>query len=278
MPNVCGIEIGGFSFGGIETCLDLPRFRLAFDMGRTPDEVVARETILFTHAHVDHMAGVAWHCGMRNLRGLKPPTYVVSHENAAAFRDLFDAWRRLDRSEMAHELVVLGPGEEWVTPRNTTIRPFRSPHRAPCQGYTLSTKRNRLAPRFAGLSRAELDAARAQGETLSDTVELLEFAFTGDTLIDVIEREETVRTARVLAIECTFLDERVPVERSRAMGHVHLDEIVERADLFQNEGILLTHFSTRYSPAEIESLLDRKLPARLRERVTPFLTARRSRA
>jgi hypothetical protein len=63
--------------------------------------------VLFTHAHVDHMAGVVWHCATRKLRGMQPPTYVVGRENTEAFRELFAVWRRLDRSELPHELVEL---------------------------------------------------------------------------------------------------------------------------------------------------------------------------
>ena len=87
-------------------------------------------------------------------------------------------------------------------------------------------------------------------------------------MIEVVEREEVVRKAKVLVMECTFIDERVPVKKAREKGHIHLDEIVERAELFENEAILLTHFSARFNAAEIEAALDKKLPAGLREKVT----------
>ena len=109
------------------------------------------------------------------------------------------------------------------------------------------------------------------GERITDEVEAIEFAFTGDTLIEVVEREEMVRTARVLVMECTFLDDRVPVAKSRESGHVHLDELVERVDLFANERILLTHFSARYSRREITEILERRLPESLKARVTALL-------
>jgi ribonuclease Z len=76
----------------------------------------------------------------------------------------------------------------------------------------------------------------------------------------VVEREEVVRKARVLVIEVTFVDERVSVEQCRSKGHVHLFEVVERAELFRNEALLFTHFSARYSAAEIVAALDRSLP------------------
>jgi ribonuclease Z len=63
----------------------------------------------------------------------------------------------------------------------------------------------------------------------------------------------------------------VSVEKARSKGHVHLDEIAERADLFENEALLFTHFSSRYQPYQIERALDRRLPPHLRERVHALL-------
>jgi ribonuclease Z len=72
----------------------------------------------------------------------------------------------------------------------------------------------------------------------------------------------------------TFLDDRVPVAEARAKGHVHLDEVVERAELFENEALLFTHFSARYRPAEVRAILAARLPPALAERVTPLLPER----
>ena len=85
MPRLAGHRIEGLSVGGVETCIDCPELKLAFDVGRCPDEAVNRPTILFTHAHMDHMGGVAWHAATRALRGLAPPTYVVPRENETDF-------------------------------------------------------------------------------------------------------------------------------------------------------------------------------------------------
>ena len=70
------------------------------------------------------------------------------------------------------------------------------------------------------------------------------------------------------------MDDRVPVAKARGSGHIHLDELIERADLLQNEAILLTHFSARYSDQQIVAALDRRMPKHLRERVTPLLQGR----
>ncbi|MBL8861812.1 MAG: hypothetical protein JNK02_07340 [Planctomycetes bacterium] len=271
--TLAGVTVRGVSVGGIETCIDLPELGLTFDIGRAPEASIARGTVLFTHAHMDHLGGVAYHCALRALRRLPPPTYVVGHENLDAFRDLFDAWRRLDRSTLAHTLVPLGPGEEHALSPRLVARPFRAYHRAPCQGYAIVERKTRLRGELAGRDESELRGARARGESLTETVEVPRVAFCGDTLIDVVEREEVVRVARLLILEVTFLDARVPTAEARAKGHVHLEEVCERADLFQNEALLLTHFSARHGPAEVRRILAQRLPASLRDRVVPFLPA-----
>jgi ribonuclease Z len=275
MPRLAGISIEGLSIGGLETCIDLPELKLAFDIGRCPPAAVARPTILFTHAHMDHMGGVAYHAATRELFGMAPPTYVVPRENAEAFEELCAAWRKLDRSDLPHHTVAIAPGEEHALPNRMVARPFRSPHRVPCQGYALYSKKRRLKARYHGLSSNEIRDLRAQiGDEVTELVETVEIAFTGDTLIEVVEREEVVRKARVLVIEVTFVDDRVSVEECRSKGHVHLREVAERAELFQNEALLFTHFSARYKSDEIVAALDRELPPELRARVTPLLDGR----
>jgi ribonuclease Z len=271
MPRLSNLLVEGVSIGGLETCLDLPEWKLAFDLGRCPDFAVNRPTILFTHAHMDHMGGVAWHAATRHLRRLGAPTYVVPRENEAAFAELFDVWRKLDKSQLEHRLVALGPGEEFVLPNRLIVRPFRSYHRVPCQGYALWSRRRKLKPEHLGKRQDELRVLRETDELAFDTLETPEFAFTGDTLIEVVERTEVVRKARVLAMEVTFLDELVNVQQCRDKGHIHLEEVLERADLFENEALLFTHFSTRYSAERVREILERRLPSVLRGRVTALL-------
>lgn len=271
MLQLAGISIDALSIGGMSTCIQLPGMKLALDIGRCPPSAVQREVVLLTHGHIDHIGGICYHAATRGLLGLTPPTYVVGHENVKALDALFNAYRRLDRSRMAHTLVPLGPGEEWRTPKGYLVRPFRSLHRVPCQGYGIWSARNKLKPEYHGLSGHQIRDLRLSGVPVSDEILKPELAFTGDSLIEVVDNEEVVRTARVLVMEVTFVDDRVTVEQCRQKGHIHIDEVAERADLFENEAILLTHFSARYKAAEIIEAMDKKLPKHLRERVTPLV-------
>jgi ribonuclease Z len=71
------------------------------------------------------------------------------------------------------------------------------------------------------------------------------------------------------------VDDEVSVKSCRSKGHIHLYEVAERAELFKNDAILLTHFSARYHANDILRALDKHLPPDLRERVTPLLSGHR---
>ncbi len=273
--RLAGHLVHAVSIGGIETCIELPGLDLCFDIGRCPHSAIRRSRVLLTHAHMDHMGGIAYHAATRDLYKIKPPTWYVPRENEADLRALLDVWRRLDQSDFPVNVVPCGPGDRVDLGKGWVATPFRSPHRVACQGYALRKQRHRLKPELAHLDQRGIRELRATGVEVSNTTEVVEFAFTGDALPEVIEREEAVRTARLLVIECTFLDGRVPVAKARESGHVHLDQLLERGELLQNESILLTHFSARYGDREIVEILDRRLPGHLRQRVTPLLAGRK---
>jgi ribonuclease Z len=69
-------------------------------------------------------------------------------------------------------------------------------------------------------------------------------------------------------MECTFLDERVAVPEARAMGHVHLDELVERAELLPGGKVVLSHFSARYDDDEIQRLIAGRVPEDWRAKIS----------
>ena len=73
--------------------------------------------------------------------------------------------------------------------------------------------------------------------------------------------------------ECTFVDDAVSPEGARDFGHTHIDELAAAArdGKFQNEAVLLIHFSARYRGREIEDAIAEKFPEEFAKRVTPLL-------
>ena len=271
MLEVGGHKLNAVSVGGLETCIELPSWKLCFDIGRCPPTAVRRPRVLFTHAHCDHMGGVAHHCSQRDLIGMEPPTYYLPEESASAFEELMAVWRRLAHSDFPCTVVPVRPGQRLDLGRQQWARVFRAVHRVPTVGYVLGTIKKKLKPEFHDASQHQIRKAAQAGIAVSEVLERPEIAFCGDTAIDVLKREEFVRTARCLILEVTFLDDNVSVKSAREHGHVHLDEVIQHADLFENEHILFTHFSSRYRRKDIVRILRERLPRELSERVQPLL-------
>ncbi|CAM6023150.1 unnamed protein product [Sphagnum balticum] len=75
------LEIDGFSIekvsvGGQETCVMIPATKVAFDIGRCPEQAVSQDFLFITHAHMDHIIGEELNIG-RNLVVKPFQTYHV---------------------------------------------------------------------------------------------------------------------------------------------------------------------------------------------------------
>ena len=88
---------------------------------------------------------------VKNVGAAQVGTIVEERRAKGAFRDLFEVWRRLDRSHLPHELIVAGPGDEVDLGTRRRALPVRAVHRAPCQGYAIVERRPRLATRLRGV-------------------------------------------------------------------------------------------------------------------------------
>ena len=66
--------------------------------------------------------------------------------------------------------------------------------------------------------------------------------------------------AEILIMEMTFIAADHAADEIDKQGHIHLDEVVERASMFENEVVIAGHFSTRYSNKQIHRLVEKSLP------------------
>ncbi|RHN57858.1 putative ribonuclease Z [Medicago truncatula] len=252
--NIEGYQVEGLSIGGHETCVIFSNFRVAFDIGRCPPRAVSMDFLLISHAHMDHIGGLPMYVATRGLYRMKPPTIIVPISVKEDVEKLFEIHRKMDQSELKHNLIGLDVGEEFSLRQDLKVKAFRTYHVIPSQGYILYSVKNKLKPEYIGLSGDEIKKLKFSGVEITNTLKEPEIAFTGDTMSDFIidENNTDVLRAKVLVLESTFVNNEMTVEHARDYGHTHLSEIISYADKLQNKAILLIHFSARYTVEEIQ--------------------------
>ncbi|KIZ00521.1 Nuclear ribonuclease Z [Monoraphidium neglectum] len=217
-----------------ETCIILPRLRVAFDVGRCPQ-----------------------------LLGMDPARYVVHPHYVDRLHQLLALCKDLEGGSppLMYDITPLQTGEEITLPSGHI-------------GYLLYSYRKKLKAELVGRSQEEIRALRAAGQEVTDTYQIPEVAFTGDTSGALFEDPATpadLYRAKLLIVELTFVDETVSFEQARERGHMHVADLVAHAHKFHNEAILLIHFSARYTRAQILAALEANMPPSLRSKCVPFL-------
>ncbi len=264
------LSLVGVSVGGVYTALHVPELSVLLDAGMSPRSFVGAETLLLSHGHADHIGALPALIGVRGLSHAPAPRTFLPREIEKDVAEGVEAFSRGQHRRLELPLVPVEPGDEYALGADLHVRVFRTRHSVPSVGYLLFRKVNKLRAEFKQLAPSELSRRRKAGDDLFFTEERRELAYATDTLIDVLDENPCLYDTRTLILECTFLDEKKGKEDTRKKCHVHLDEILERADLFQNEHLVLMHFSQGYRPRDVHEILKRRLPSNLATRVKVF--------
>lgn len=265
--------VRGMSLGGVYTSLHVPELDCVFDVGIALRSASAVPTLFLSHGHADHVGAITTFLGARALHGNRKPLRVIMP--AEIVDDLMAGLRAmaaLQRWPLDIEPIGLRPGDSYQLRKDLAVRAVKTFHPVPSLGFLLVQRIDKLKSEFLGLPGAEIGRRRAAGEDLFDRVERAELAYLTDTLISVLDHSPEVLAARVLILESTFLDGRKSRDAARAGCHVHLDEIVERADAFAaTPQLVLMHVSQLYQPGEVVPILDARLPPELRAKTQAFV-------
>jgi len=264
--------IRGISVGGVYTSIAVPELGIVFDAGASPRSSSAVDTILLSHGHVDHIGALPALLGIRALVGkTRPPRVVMPVEIVDDLTAALAALSKLQRFALDIEPIGMAPGDEVALRGDLRIRAVRTFHPVPSLAYLVVRRVAKLKNELLGLPGPEIAARRRAGEDVTDYDERTELAYATDTLVSVLDHSPELLRARVLIVECTFLDQRKTLEAARAGCHIHLDELIERAERFENEHIVMMHVSQIYRPDEVAGILDARVPPALRRRIIPFV-------
>jgi len=262
--------VEGVSRAGVETWYRIKEFGVVLDIGRCPDPLVGTSHVFISHAHLDHSLGIPFYAAQRKLNGLEPGVVYVPVENLADYEELIRIHERLQNTRYQLTLVGLGLGDVVDLRRDLAVRIHRASHRVVTNAFEFVERRSKLRAAFSNLTSPEIRTRRERGDSIFDDLEIPLLFYTGDTDRGIFETSEALFRAQVLIIECTFThDDDHP--RAERYAHIHIDDIVNVADRFENDVVILSHFSLRDSREEIASEVERRLPSSLMKRVRLML-------
>jgi ribonuclease Z len=276
-----GLRLIGSSVAGEESVVIAPELNLAFDFGRAPREIVSIDHVFLTHGHMDHAAGLAYYFAQRMFVDNPPGHLYVPGYLVEPIHRLLRVWADIDGHEPPAHLHPVEVDVDVPLRRDLVVRPFevnhpcRRPDRtiAPTLGYAAIEVRQKLIPEYQGLTGPQIVELKRQGVQVTRRVEIPLVAYCGDTAAGPFLELDCVRRAKVLLLECTFV-EPDQLDRARAGNHMHVRDLPTVLPRLANEQILLTHLTRRTALAEARTLLRRELGAAWDERLSFFMEHR----
>lgn len=265
------ITIEGYSRAAVQTYWRVPELKLGFDLGVQPWSFMTTPNWFVSHAHLDHIAALPVLVARRRMMKMEPPTIYLPTEAVDGVNMLLRAFQRLDRGRMPVKLVGVEPGDEISLSRELVVKAFATRHTIPSLGFLVWERRKKLKPEYHDLSGEQIRDLRLSGVEVSAEIRIPKVAYMGDTAPAGLDAFPDAYRAQVLIMEMTFV---APNERASVIhkyGHTHLDDIIARADRFENEVIVASHYSTRLHPDHIQRIVDRRLPESLRSRLKVWL-------
>lgn len=261
------LTIEGYSRAAVQSYWRIPELKIGFELGGSPWSFMGTQCFLVTHAHLDHLAALPVYVARRRMMKMEPPTVYLPEKVVDPAWKMLKAWQTLDRGRMLCELIGVKDGDVLTLSREHRVTVFGTTHTVPSVGYIVYDVRKKLKPEFHGLRGDQIRDLKLQGTEVAAEFLTPILAFTGDTSPAGLDAHPDTFTSEVLITEMTFFRPEHRKEKIHKFGHMHLDDILDRADKFKNELILLAHLSTRTHDAEARRRLEQLLPPGLQNRV-----------
>jgi ribonuclease Z len=253
------LRIEGWSRAGDDNWFRVHPPGLALDVGRGALQLAGAQDVFLSHGHLDHAMGIPFVLSQRSLHRLVHTRVFCPAEIVEPLAAFIAAAERMENARYRYELSPLVPGDRVEVGRGLHMEAFATEHVVPTLGYHLWRSRRHLAPAFAGQSREELIGLRERGVDTSEVAESLWLSYCADTGPAIFDREPRIFDSKVLMMECTFVGEEHR-DKGERFKHLHLSDIVQHADRFRNEAIVLHHLSRRFRVEDLRAEVNRRLP------------------
>jgi ribonuclease Z len=211
--------------------------------------------VFISHADRDHLTGLL-QLNQLNARPGYPVMYYP--KDSGSFPVLENFSKQFDPQVARTIWRPVTEGDEIAIAKDLLVKPIRNGH-VPVEqhvikslGYQIIQTRTKLRPEFAHLSGEQLrQLSEQQGrDSFSMELQIPLLAYSGDTPVEDGAKWDNTK---ILIHEATFLGNGENI-KTRTYGNRHstLEEVMEMVGSIHIEQLILGHFSSRYSPDEID--------------------------
>jgi ribonuclease Z len=257
------LTITGYSTALFSTWYFIEEWGICFDAGDGLISALLQKSrkidhVFLSHADRDHLTGLLQFNQLNARPGFPIMHYPVDAGSVLALERFSEAF------DPQVERTVWQPakdGDEIAIAKDLLVLPARNGH-VPVEqhiikslGYTVVQTRKKLKPAYLHLSGEELRALGEQigRENLSHELRESLLAYSGDTPVEDGAKWDGTR---ILIHEATFLGHGEGVkERTYGNKHSTLDEVMEMVASIRIGSLILGHFSSGYSAADIDSAI-----------------------
>ena len=258
-----GLTIEGYSRAAVQSYWRIPELKIGFDLGGQPWDFMGTPTWFVSHTHLDHIAALPVYVARRRMMKMDPPTIYLPAHAMEGVKSMLAAFSRLDRGRLPCDLVPIAPGDHYPLSREAMVTVHETQHTVPSVGFIVWECRKKLKPEYQGLSGDQIRDLRLSGTEVSAEYRIPKVAYLGDSRAEGLDANPDMYRAEILIFEITFVARQHRSDKIKKMGHIHLDDIVERRDRFENQVLIAGHFSSRYGSRQIHQMTEKALPGLL---------------
>jgi ribonuclease Z len=265
------LTIEGYSRAAVQTYWRVPELKIGFDLGAQPWDFMGTPTWFVTHTHLDHIAALPVYVARRRMMKMDPPTIYLPEHAVSPVEHVLRAFSRLDRGRLPCTLLPVRAGDEIELSRELIVTACPTKHTVPSVGYVVWERRNKLKPEYHDLSGEQIRDLRMSGQEVTEERRIPILGYLGDSEPQGLDNCPDMYEARILIAEMTFVAARHRKDKIHKHGHMHLDDFAERRDRFNNEKIIVSHFSTRCNEKQIRGIVEKVIPDMLGGRLHLWL-------
>lgn len=254
------MTLSGYSTALFSTWYFVEELDLLFDAGDGVISALLNKSrkvnhVLVSHADRDHLTGLL----QFNQLNARPGFPVIYYpKDCGSFPALEDFSKRFDPHVSGTVWRAITEHEEIRIKDDIVVQPVRNghvvtePHKSKSLSYKVYQTKQKLKPELAALPADEIRRIVMERGKAETTMEVRTniISYSGDT---PVEDHERFNHSQVLIHEATFLggpeDARIQTHGNK---HSQLEEVMEMVSTLQIGRLVLGHFSSRYSAAQID--------------------------